>query len=192
MILEDLLNPLENEDPTWHARFIIYVDIVKSEPIGMSNALKKVYELAPTPGGKMPHSWFEKAKEFQWEKRAHQYLVERSKEKLQREREKILEENDKNLADVLKLEYSERYKRIKASSKLSDSFITYANVLEEAAKKYSGDWVEQLTDIKTHSSILKQVGDAIAKVASYQPTEFEAGKAGNTENETLNCTIHTT
>lgn len=183
MILEDLLDPIENEDPTWHARFLIYVDIIKSEPVGFSHALKRVYELAPTPGGKMPHSWFEKAKEFRWEGRAQQYLIERSKEKLQREREKIIEENDKNLAEVLKLEYSERYKRIRASAILSNSFIIYANILEEAAKKFNEDWVEQLNDIKTHCSILKQVGDAIAKVAMYQPVEFEQGKAGNTESE---------
>lgn len=184
MILEDLLDPLENEDPTWHARFIIYVDILKEKPVLTSDALKQVYKLAPTNSGKMPTSWYDKAREFKWEQRAQRYLFARSKERLQNEREKIIEENQRNLSEILKLEYSERYKRIKASAILSNSFIIYANLLEEVAKKHHMGWVEQLTDIKTHCSILKQIGDAIAKVASYQPIEFEAGKVGNTENVT--------
>ena len=176
-MLEDLLDPIENEDSTWHARFLIYVDVIKEGPHVFRSALKRVYELSPTPDGKsMPNSWYEKAREFHWESRAQKYLLTRAKERLRAEREKIINETERNLSDILSLEFSERYKRIKASATLSNALLVYVNVLEESAVKYQRDWLEQLADIKTHVGVLRNIGEAIAKVSTYQPKEFEAGK----------------
>jgi hypothetical protein len=183
-MLEDLLDPIANEDPTWHARFLIYVDVIKEGPHVFRSALKRVYELSPTPDGKlMPNSWYEKAKEFHWESRAQKYLLARAKERLCAERKKIISETERNLSDILNLEFSERYKRIKASATLSNAFLVYVNVLEESAMKYQQDWLEQLADIKTHVGVLRNIGEAIAKVSTYQPQDFEAGKNNNEHND---------
>lgn len=182
-MLENLLDPLENEDPSWHGRFLIFVDVMKEGPHVFTSAMKRVYELAPTSGGTMPSSWYEKAKEYKWEKRAQVYLTERHKEKLQREREKILEENDKGIEGILALERTERLKRIKTTTILSNSLLIYANVLEQAAKDNHEAWLEQLSDVRTHSLILKQVGDSVAKIQAYQPDEFVAGKTNDDDDE---------
>lgn len=182
-MLENLLDPLEGEDPAWHGRFLIFVDVLKEGPHVFRSALKRVYELAPTQGKKMPNSWYEKARENKWEERAQAYLLARNKERLRREREKILEETEKGIEGILALEQTERLKRLKTTSVLANALLIYADVLELTAKNNQQNWVEQLADVRTHSMILKQVGDALAKIQGYQPEEFEAGKNSSTETE---------
>lgn len=181
--LEDLLAPLEGEDVIWHLRFLIFIDLIKKEPMFITTALKKVHELSPSQNGdNMPSSWIEKAKKFRWEERAKKYLFECSKENLKKEREIIINEKEKYISEIFELEYSERAKRLKTTIKLSNSFLILANTLEETAIKFQSEWVDQLGNIKDFSVVLKQIGEAIAKVASYQPEEFQSGKSMNTES----------
>lgn len=181
--LENLLAPLENESAVWHSRFLIFVNFLKKEPQSITQILHKVYELSPSQSGGMPSYWYEKSKKFKWEERAKKYIFECTKEQLKLEREIINAEKEKYISEIFELELIERAKRIKATIKMSDSFIVLSNVLEESANRYKEEWIEQLINVRDFTIVIKQMGDAIAKVADYQPKEFQAGKNMNIDTE---------